>query len=108
MVFVLDLYSQNTKPLILNNQQLKKQANIKKKVGCTLTDCGMHFTFTIGENVLALADEKKRIYSGICNKCHKSIKLNAPNLLTFQSVFGKATIVVMKSSFSSLFEESND
>ena len=108
MVFVLDLYSQNTKPLILNNQQLKKQANIKKRVGCTLTDCGMHFTFTIGDNVLALADEKKRLYSGVCNKCHKSIMLNAPNLLTFQSVYGKATIVVMKSSFSSLFEESND
>ena len=92
----------------MNKQQLKKQANIKKKVGCTLPDCGMHFTFIIGENELALADEKKRQYSGVCNKCHKSIKLNAPNLITFQAVYGKATIVVMKSSFSSLFEESND
>jgi hypothetical protein len=92
----------------VNNQQLKKNTNIKKKVGCTLTDCGVHFTFTIGENVLALADEKKRLYSGVCKKCHKSIKLNAPNLLTFQSVYGKTTIVVMKSSFNSLFEENND
>ncbi len=92
----------------MNSQQLKKQANIKKKVGCTLTDCGLHFTFTIGENELALADEKKRQYSGVCNKCHKSIRLNASNLLTFQSVYGKANIVVMKSSFNSLFEESND
>ena len=108
MDFCIRLIQSKQKPLILNNQQLKKQVNLKKKVGCTLTDCGMHFTFSIGENVLALADEKKRLYSGVCNKCHKSIKLNAPNLLTFQSVYGKATIVVMKSSFSSLFEESND
>ena len=92
----------------MNSQQLKKQANIKKKVGCKLTDCGTHFTFTIGENVLALADEKKHIYSGVCNKCHKNIKLNATNLLTFQSVYGKANIVVMQSSFRSLFEETND
>ena len=92
----------------MNSQQLKKQANIKKKVGCTLTDCGMHFTFTISENVLALRDEKKRQFCGVCIKCHKSIKLNASNLHTFQSVYGKANIVVMKSSFSSLFDESND
>ena len=38
----------------MNSQQLKKRANIKKKVGCTLTNCGMHFTFTISESELAL------------------------------------------------------
>lgn len=108
MYFVLDLCSLNTNSLIVNKQQQKKQESIKKKVGCTLTDCGMHFTFTIGENELALADERKRKYSGVCTKCHRSIKLNASNLLAFQYVYGKTNIVVMKSSFKNLFEESND
>jgi hypothetical protein len=88
----------------MNNQYLKKQESMKKKVGCVHTDCGKHFTFTIGEHVLALADDKKRIYTGKCSKCHKSIKLKDNATGVFTSVYGETNFEIMKSTFNEMFE----
>ena len=81
---------------------------MKKKVGCILTDCGQHFTFTISDNVLALADDRKKIFTGKCLKCHRSVKLNANAIGTFQTVYGKTNFEIMKSSFNNLFEIEKD
>ena len=92
----------------MNNQQVKKIANMNKKVGCILTDCGQHFTFAINENTLALGDNNKKMYVGKCVRCHKSIKLKANALPTFQAAYGKTNFEVMKSSFNNLFEIEKD
>ena len=88
----------------MNSQYLKKQGSMKKKVGCIHTDCGKHFTFTIGEHVLTLDDDKKRIYTGKCSKCHKSIKLKDNDTGVFTSVFGATNFEIMKSTFNKMFE----
>lgn len=92
----------------MNKNLTKKQEALKKKVGCPLTDCGKYFTFVIEQNVLALADIKKRIYRGRCTKCHKSIKLNAEGLLQFQQMYGKTNIQITKSTFDNVFEVIKD
>jgi hypothetical protein len=88
----------------MNSQYIKKQENMKKKVGCIHTDCGKHFTFTVNENVLALGNDRKKIYSGKCGKCHKSIKLSVNDLGVFTSVHGAANFEVLKSTFNEMFE----
>lgn len=88
----------------MNSQYLKKQESMKKKVGCIHTDCGKYFTFTISEHVLALDDDKKRIYTGKCSKCHKSIKLKDNATGVFTSVYGETNFEIMKSTFNEMFE----
>lgn len=78
---------------------------MKKKVGCTLTDCGKHFTFTISEDVLAFSDDKKKIYTGKCSKCHKSIKLKDNAKGVFTSVYGTTNFEIMKTTFNEMFEK---
>lgn len=87
----------------MNKQLLKKQESIKKKISCAFTDCGQHYTFTALEHEVSIVHNRKKIYSGSCSKCHKAIKLTTNNLLTFQSVFGKANIKILKSSFNDIF-----
>lgn len=88
----------------MNKAQLKKYEAMKKKVGCSQTDCGKKFTFSINENVLALEDLKKHIYYGHCSECLKSIKLNGDNLLLFQQIYGKTNIQILQSTFGDMFE----
>ena len=92
----------------MNEKQLQKLENMKKKVACPLSGCGEHFVFTINENVLALADETKRIYRGKCSKCQKAIKLKQSQLSEFQSVYGKTNYVIEKSNFNDIFEIDKD
>jgi hypothetical protein len=88
----------------MNQKELKKQATIKKKVGCSLTDCGQYFTFTISEHVLALSEQNKRIYAGKCSKCHKAVKLRDSQCNAFASVYGSPNYAVSTSTFNDLFE----
>ena len=88
----------------MNSQYLKKQENIKKKVGCIHSDCGKHFTFTVNENVLAIGNVRKKIYSGNCSKCHKSIKLSVNDIGVFTSVHGETNFEILKSTFDNIFE----
>jgi hypothetical protein len=92
----------------MNKQQIQKLENIKKKVACPLSDCGQHFTFTINEFVLALAEETKRIYRGKCSKCQRVLKLKQSQLGDFQSVYGKTNYVIEKSKFTDIFEINED
>ena len=92
----------------MNKQYLKKQESMKKKVGCILADCGKYFTFTINEHVLALADDKNRIYTGKCSKCHKSIKLKDNDIGVFTSVYGETNFKIIKSTFNEMFEEDDN
>lgn len=88
----------------MNQQELKQQASIKRKVDCILADCGQYFTFTISEHVLALSEQNKRIYVGKCTRCHKDVKLRARQCNSFASVYGRPNYVVSTSTFNDLFE----
>lgn len=92
------------KAIVMNKTQIKKLEAMKKKVGCPLTDCGKYFTFTINENTLLSSDESKRVYTGACSKCHKTLKLKLNQIGTFQTVYGKTNEVITKSMFDDLFE----
>lgn len=81
---------------------------MKKKVGCILADCGKYFTFTISEDVLALADDKKRIYIGKCSKCHKSIKLKDDDKGVFTDVYGETNFKIIKTTFNEMFEKNGN
>lgn len=89
----------------MNQQELKKQATIKKRVGCSLTDCGQYFTFTISEHVLALSDHNKRLYIGKCVRCHNSVKLKADDCRHFEAVYGQTNYIVSASTFDGLFDQ---
>ncbi len=89
----------------MNQRELKLQTTIKKKVNCSLTDCGQHFTFTISEQVLALSDQNKRIYVGKCSRCHKDVKLKASQRNSFAAIYGQANYVVTTSTFTDMFEQ---
>lgn len=89
----------------MNKQLTKKIETIKKKVCCDLNDCGQHFVFSITEHELAIADKKKHTYRGSCKKCFKTLKLNSDSLRTFEMVYGKTNINVLKSSFNDMFVE---
>ena len=88
----------------MNSQYIKKQENMKKKVGCIHADCGKHFTFTVNENVLALGNDRKKIYSGKCSKCNKNIKLSVNDIGVFTSVHGATNFEILKSTFNEIFE----
>lgn len=92
----------------MNSSQLKKHASIRKKIGCALPDCGQHVTFTIAEHVAKLAEDRKKIYTGVCTKCHQTFRLNASQVLTFQAIYGKAKFETLKSSYSQLFDEGDN
>ncbi len=89
----------------MNQRELKLQTTIKKKVNCSLTDCGQYFTFTINEQVLAQSDQNKRIYVGKCSRCHKDVKLKANQRNSFAAIYGQANYVVTTSTFTDLFEQ---
>jgi hypothetical protein len=89
----------------MNQRELKQQATIKKKVGCSLTDCGQYFTFTISEHLLAQSDQNKRIYDGKCSRCHKNVKLKASQRNSFAAIYGQANYVVTASTYTDLFEQ---
>jgi hypothetical protein len=88
----------------MKNKDHKGFDNIRKKIGCPLNDCGQFVTFTIAENFLNKMTQRTEVYSGNCNKCHRSFKLNGSNLVTFQSVYGQATIQVLEGTFEKLFD----
>mgnify|MGYP000524029966 CR=1 FL=1 len=89
----------------MNQRELKLQATIKKKVGCSLTDCGQYFTFTISEQLLAQSDQKTKIYAGRCSRCRKHVKLKDGQLNSFSAIYGQANYVVTISTFTDLFEQ---
>ncbi len=89
----------------MNQRENKQLATIRKKVNCSLTDCGQFFTFTISEQVLALSDQNKRIYVGKCSRCHKDVKLKASQRNSFAAIYGQANYVVTTSTFTDLFEQ---
>jgi hypothetical protein len=89
----------------MNQRELKQQATIRKKVNCSLTDCGQYFTFEISEQSLSQSDQNKRIYVGKCRKCYKDVKLKASQRNSFSAIYGQANYVVTTSTFTDIFEQ---
>jgi len=89
----------------LNKREREYLDKIKKRLGCSLGDCGTYFNLEIGEVALTDFEDRKKKYSGKCSKCHKHIVLRGTEIDRFEKTMGIPTIQVIKTNFEQLFEE---
>ena len=89
----------------LNKREREYFDKIKKRLGCSLGDCGTYFNLDIGEVALTEFEERKKKYSGKCSKCHKHIVLRGTELDRFIKTMGIPTIHVIKTTFNQFFTE---
>ena len=89
----------------LNKREREYFEKIKKRLGCSLGDCGTYFNLDIGEVALTEVEERKKKYSVKCSKCHRHIGLRGTELDRFEKTMGITTIQVIKTTFNKFFTE---
>ena len=91
---------------MLNKKEQTFLKKVQKQLKCDLGNCGEHITFEIADSTLKYLDEEKQVYIGRCGKCNSVVKVKANKLDDFNRLMGEAKVVVLKSTFDTLFVES--
>lgn len=76
----------------------------KKRMNCSLDDCGQHVTISTTKEYLENVDEEKQVFKVKCSKCSNAFTLKKRELDFFRKHFGEPKLEVKSTTFDNLFE----